>query len=508
MTNENNVFALHNCDVRKLPELLSNESCTEKFIDVTVTSPPYFDMKSYGYKNQIGHGQEYLQYLSDLKEIFKQIYLVTKDTGSLWIIVDTFNKNGNLINLPFDISKILENLFENTDDNAGKINNGTYEKRGWKLTDIVIWKKDKTLPWSKNGQFRNIFEYILFFTKSDGFRFYIDRTKILDFSELKEWWEDFPERYSPKGAVPTNVWEYPIPTQGHWSVKTLRHFNPLPIKLIERILLLTTDQNDVVFDPFAGSGTVLGVADFLKRKWFGFEMNQKYCMMFERVKEEIRQEMSVGNHRNDNLELLREKFEQTIKNLRLVKYPKILMRQLDRKGTLGHPDLFIGTVFALSSDFRKDEKTTARIPSYKLMAENVFLILNDKVETESLNLQVNTIVSQPPLSKFGIEATVILTNRGEFVEQQKKTLEEMNMWLYSSGVVRKFERPMTFSEWLSESEKPHWKNYVRNGVPPIISNVRVFQEASKTWVSKKEQLENTKKRVNQIIGSVSKDIDP
>lgn len=75
------------------------------------------------------------------------------------------------------------------------------------------------------------------------------------------------------------------PTQGIWSTSSLRHFNPLPSRMIETILLLTSDPGDVVFDPFAGSGITLGVADFLEGKWFGFEMNQKYCEMF--VKEII-----------------------------------------------------------------------------------------------------------------------------------------------------------------------------------------------------------------------------
>ena len=80
--------------------------------------------------------------------------------------------------------------------------------------------------------------------------------------------------------IPTNVWEYAIPVQGKWSVNSLRHFNPLPTKMIETILLLTTDVNDIVFDPFAGSGSVLAVANFLKRRWFGFELNLHYCNLF------------------------------------------------------------------------------------------------------------------------------------------------------------------------------------------------------------------------------------
>lgn len=474
------LFRLHNCDIRKLPELLSSNGYNRKFIDVTITSPPYFDLISYGYENQIGHGQEYCQYLNDLKEIFRQIYLVTKETGSLWIVVDAFNKNGNFINLPFDISETVENLFETKPDKS-------FQKRGWKLTDLVIWKKDKTLPWSRKGQFRNIFEYILFFTKTNKFKFHVDKIRIFDTSKLKEWWVDFPERYNPKGTVPTNVWEYPIPTQGVWTHRSLRHFNPLPPNLIERILLLTTNPNDVVFDPFAGSGTVLSVADFWNRKWLGFEMNPQYCEMFGRVMNETKRELLLQKKRSDQIETLRKRFEGTIKNLRMVKFPKSLMRELVRRGVFDSPSHLVGTIFAISTRERKNKKESSILSKHKLLTEDVYLIMKNQTQPDFLRKQISAVVTKPPLSKFGIESRVFLQSPDEFVSNQRKTLENMNLWLYAFGVVRKFERSITFSDWISEMEKPHWEDYTKNAVPPIISNVGVSQEVPKMWQSKEKK---------------------
>ena len=101
-------------------------------LDVTITSPPYFDMKDYGHSDQIGFGQSYDSYLEDLKMIFKDIYNTTKDTGSLWVIIDSFKRDGAVIPLPFDFAREVSAV-------------------GWKLQDIIIWKKDKTVPWSKKG---------------------------------------------------------------------------------------------------------------------------------------------------------------------------------------------------------------------------------------------------------------------------------------------------------------------------------------------------------------------
>lgn len=106
MTDKDSLLKLHNCDVRQLANILKREGSiyTEKFIDVTITSPPYFDMISYGYDNQIGYGQKYDEYLQEITQIFKQIFISTKDSGSLWLIVDSFYRDGELVNLPFQIS--------------------------------------------------------------------------------------------------------------------------------------------------------------------------------------------------------------------------------------------------------------------------------------------------------------------------------------------------------------------------------------------------------------------
>lgn len=114
-------------------------------VQTTITSPPYFDMKDYGVEGQVGFGQKYEEYLEDLKEIFAQIYTVTKDDGTLWIVIDTFKRDHAVVTLPFDLVQKLNSV-------------------GWKLQEIIIWKKDKTVPWSSKGFMQRKFEYVLFFS--------------------------------------------------------------------------------------------------------------------------------------------------------------------------------------------------------------------------------------------------------------------------------------------------------------------------------------------------------
>ncbi len=480
-TLEESIFKLHNRDARDIEVILKTYHRTSKFVDVTITSPPYHNLKSYGFTNQIGYGQKYSEYIKDIIKIFNQIYDITKDSGSLWIIVDTFTKDGVLINLPFEISEKL------------KPKQG---EKGWILTDIIIWKKNKTLPWSRKGQLRNLFEYILFFTKSKEYKFYHDKVRIFNPTELKEWWVKFPERYNPKGAVPSNVWEFPIPPQGKWGGKSLRHFNPLPRKMIENILYLTTDPGDVVFDPFAGSGTVLAVADFLNRKWFGFEMNHQYCEMFENhIMSEVRKELLIENKRKFEFDTLREQFEDSIKKLRLIKFPRTLTKELAKRSHLIPEGNRINTVFAFSGNL-EDSKFFS-LSDNKLIAE-VYILLNNPIDCFDINNEIHKILITPPLSLFQIDSHVSILLKTEFIKSKATFLNNLELWLYTKSV-NKYKKQISYSEWLIESSLPEWEVYVNNSSPPIISDIKVDQKVVKTWKSKEEQIRIAKELFNYII---------
>ena len=482
MSGTTSIFGLHNSDVRELRAYLENQGHYKEFVDTTITSPPYFDVQSYGYKNQIGYGQEYSRYLGNLGEIFREIYNVTKNTGSLWIIVDTIVREGKLIDLPHEISKQCV-------------------RNRWILTNMLIWKKNKTRPWPKKG-LRNIFEYVLFFTKSNRFKFFTDRIRTVDVSQLKQWWVEWPERYNPKGMLPTNVWEFPIPTQGNWSGKSIRHFNPLPPKMIERMLLLSTDLEDVVLDPFSGSGTVLAVADSMDRRWFGFEMNKEYCNMFGKtVLKEIREELLVERKRNEEITSLRAKFEETIKNLRLVKFPKSLVRQAYRNKILDTEKHPLNTLFVISKTPTKQE--LALMTQNKFMIEDIYFIFSQNIDTEVLEEKVKEIAVKDPLSHFGIEPKVVLLSKDRFASRHRNLFNNRTFWLYVNGVVHKFERGITFSEWLNESTTPQWREFFENGIPPIIINAKVYQQVPKTLRTKEENFSLMKSKFEELLGITS-----
>ena len=231
-------------DVRLLTKVLST---AEPCVDVIITSPPYWNLKDYKALNQIGYGQTKDEYLSDMRKVFNDCLAVTKPTGSLWLVVDTYREEGELRLLPFELAELARGA-------------------GWKLRDLIVWDKQYSVPWQAKGQMRNTVEFILFMTKSDAYKYYVERVKTLD--ELSKWWVDFPERFNPKGKTPTNVWSIPIRLRGTWRKPSKNeHYCSFPTALVARIVELTTDPGDVVLDPFAGSGVVLAQASAMERHY-------------------------------------------------------------------------------------------------------------------------------------------------------------------------------------------------------------------------------------------------
>jgi DNA modification methylase len=268
-----------------------------------LTSPPYFDLLNYGdNKKQIGFGEKnYSDYLSTIAQIFQDCYDVSTPDATFWLIVDTFKKDQQVKLFPFDIVNALKEKFKNT----------------WLLRDIIIWNKEKNLPWSNNGNFKNQHEYILFFTKGANFKFKLD--SVREIADLKKWWKTYPERYSPNGKAPSNIWTFTTPIRG-WGNSNQNHLCPFPFPLVEKILTLSTDEGDLVFDPFSGSGSVLGMAKVMKRNSIGIDVNKKYRSRFK--KEVINGAKTYWTKREKELAELKElmkSFKETNGKLRKLK---------------------------------------------------------------------------------------------------------------------------------------------------------------------------------------------
>lgn len=359
---------IYNVDSRRISDVLSDDIR----IQTTISSPPYFDMKDYGEDNQIGFGQSYEEYLQDIKNVFEQVLHYTKDDGTLWIVIDTFKRNNSIVMLPFDLASKLK-------------------ESGWLLQDIIIWKKDKTVPWSNNGFTQRKFEYILFFSKSSKYKSNKDNARVFDTRVLKKWWVKYPERYNPRGKALDEIWEYPIPVQGSWGNQYIRHFCPLPQDMVSNMIQISTDEGDVVFDPFAGSGTVMSQSAYMNRPFLGFEINSSYIDQFNTYLAETLEKGKASYSK-----LLRgieqNEFEDQILNLRALKYGRMIVRIVQEK--LGVNAKII----------------VERIRKEKL--QNIVRLTLIGVQKKAVENIISEAVSKAPLSKF--EINPLISYKSEF----------------------------------------------------------------------------------------------
>ncbi len=353
------------------------------FLTSTITSPPYANLVDYGTENQIGFGQSYDHYLDECAAIFSDIHRWTLDDGSLWLIADTLidpapgSGPRSLVPLPFGLAERAE-------------------QHGWILRDVIIWRKDRTRPWSSGNRMRNAFEYVLYFTRGPHAKFRVERVR--DISGLGKWWVKYPERYNPWGMSPDNVWEYPIPVQGSWASTTVRHACPLPDGLVRRMIQLSTDEGDVVFDPFAGIGVVPAVAEAEARVPLGIELNPEFVDAYR-----AHTRPNTLSSKATELDVDAVEMTAALLTLRVLKYPKELMRQLVRAGT---PRSALRGAYVTAGSL----DTTPGRPVLADISCSIFVDPNlgedDVAEIQKRAIRACT---KPPLSKYGVAATISIS---------------------------------------------------------------------------------------------------
>ncbi|SET57394.1 DNA-methyltransferase [Nonomuraea wenchangensis] len=442
-------YRVHVGDARDIAATLGPLPTKDRpLITCTITSPPYADLIDYKASGQVGWGQSYEEYLADCHHIFRDIYSNTADDGSLWLIADTIydqsKKPSAVRPLPFDLAREAS-------------------RAGWTLRDVIVWQKDKTRPWSGRGRLRNIFEYVLFLVKSDKYKYHLHRLR--ETTELAKWWVQYPERYNPQGKTPTNVWEIPIPTQGTWANSAVQHACPLPADLVERILFLSTDPGDVVFDPFAGSGTVVVEAERLARRGIGVELNPKYVDAYRTI---VRPEVLLKRGVDQLSERLAasDEMQKTILRLRAVKYPKTMFKQYVKRFPSGpKPRLAVSLL-------RDVNPVVLRNPHQLIDVSSIFLHDGPVSERDELQRALKEVASQKPLTGFGVDGEILVVCSEELLS----LVECFELFLYEHGRTWSATRPILAPELLSVPISTKRGAYI-----PIAANVALDERPHRLY---------------------------
>lgn len=220
-------------------------------ISTIVTSPPYWDLKDYFKKGQIGQ-EAYNIYLKRMELVWEECYKKLSIEGSLWININIRIKDGKVISIPYDFIKICKNI-------------GFYYK------GIFIWHKSSGIPTSdKNIVDRH--EYILLLSKNENFH-------------INSFFDNFKD-YKNDDINGGAFWN--INRKAGSVGKNFIHPAIYPNELVNRVIKLSTSEGDFVLDPFLGSGTSLIVALQNNRNFIGYEYNEGFKELMEsRFKKEV-----------------------------------------------------------------------------------------------------------------------------------------------------------------------------------------------------------------------------
>jgi site-specific DNA-methyltransferase (adenine-specific) len=156
--------------------------------------------------------------------------------------------------------------------------------REYSFHDLVIW--DRAVGYNdRRDSFTPAYEMILVLRKDgevyfekDAVRESYDKSTITQYMKDKRYKNpDARREHLQKGKYATNLWR--IPSLKGSSKEKIGHPSQKPEALIERIVLSSSRPNDLVIDPFIGSGTTALVAQKLERRWLGFETSPEYVAL-------------------------------------------------------------------------------------------------------------------------------------------------------------------------------------------------------------------------------------
>ena len=187
------------------------------------------------------------QYLVFTEKWIKGAYKVLKENGSIYI------------------SCSYHNIAEVTI---------TLKKIGFKINNIVTWYKTNSMPNMTKRVFTHSTEFIVWAVKGKNWIFNYELMKQINPSKQKD------------GSIKQmrDLWEMPL-VQGKERLRNsdgkALHPTQKPEEMLKRIILASSNENDIILDPFLGSGTTAIVAKNFKRNWIGIEKNNEYAKIAE-----------------------------------------------------------------------------------------------------------------------------------------------------------------------------------------------------------------------------------
>ena len=225
-------------------DILTTRSIRNESVDLIVTSPPYNLDINYGlYKDQL----PYPEYLELFKKWMTKLYNLTKPDGRMCLNVPLDKSKGGYQSVGADVTNIAKQV-------------------GWKYKTSIVWNEGNISKNSAWGSWLSAsaphiiapVELIIVFYKHQWKKESGSKISTITKEEFVEW------------------------TRGIWTFKgeskrKIGHPAPYPVELPCRCIKLLSYENDIVMDPFMGSGSTLLAALKTKRRCVGVDIDEKYC---------------------------------------------------------------------------------------------------------------------------------------------------------------------------------------------------------------------------------------
>ena len=227
----------------------------DKSIDLTVTSPPYDNLRTYN------------GYHFDFENIAKELFRITKKGGVVVWVVGDATINGSETGTSFRQALYFKEI-------------------GFNLHDTMIYKK-KCVTYPEINRYYPCFEYVFILS--------INKPKTVNLiRDIQNKWvgqhsgssyrqpnneviKKIPKQIKEFG-IRNNIWEYDCGyMKSSKDIISYKHPATFPEKLVEDHIISWSNKNDLVFDPMCGSGTTCKMAIKNNRNYIGFEISQEYC---------------------------------------------------------------------------------------------------------------------------------------------------------------------------------------------------------------------------------------
>ena len=237
-----------------------NENCLDtmarmpdNFVDLVVTSPPYDNLR------------DYKGYSFDFESIAKELYRIIATGGVVvWVVGDA----------------VLEGEESGTSFRQALY----FKERGFRLHDTMIYQKN-SYPFPPSNRYFGVFEYMFVFSKDTP-----KTTNLIKVPTIGQKHKSSTQREADgsisvmkyemgkEERVKDNIWKYDVGFAKSTNDKiAFEHPATFPEKLVQDHIYSWSNENDLVYDPFMGSGTTAKMAKFLKRNYIGSEISEDYC---------------------------------------------------------------------------------------------------------------------------------------------------------------------------------------------------------------------------------------